>query len=322
MAIRVHEYSIGLDTKDQNANLNFISHAHTDHTSSLRKKSITLCSQITRELIEVRSRYGVNMAEMPRGVSLLSSGHMLGSKQLYIDSDVDGYSMVYTGDYQMQRSFASEQIEVKQADVVMMDSTYPYSNIVFDDRSDVVTSIQRYVKYKEMMGCVVFGAYSAGKAQELIGICNEIGIAPVVDCKIARMSEVYNRNGFSLRFEEADDIENHFDGSAIIVTMSRLEDAKMLAVQKNKRVFTAVATGFAKMMRFQTDVQFALSDHADFNQALEYASQSCPKIIYTYGSGAASMAKNLKAHGYKASVIDVRSDIAEHKISILRERND
>ena len=45
----------------------------------------------------------------------------------------------------------------------MMDSTYPYPNIVFDDRSEVVTSMQRYIKYKEMMGCVVFGAYSAGK---------------------------------------------------------------------------------------------------------------------------------------------------------------
>ena len=93
-------------------------------------------------------------------------------------------------------------------------------------------------------------------------------------------------------------------------------------MQKNKKVFTAVATGFAKMMKFQTDVQFALSDHADFSQALEYASQSSPKIIYTYGSSAATMAKNLKAHGYNASAIDVRSDMAEHKISILKERVD
>ena len=99
------------------------------------------------------------MAEKPKGISLLSSGHMLGSKQLYIDSEVDGCSIVYTGDYQMQRSFASEPVEVRQADVVMMDSTYPYPNIVFDDRSDVVTAMQRYIKYKEMMGCVVFGGH-------------------------------------------------------------------------------------------------------------------------------------------------------------------
>ena len=65
-----------------------------------------------------------------------------------------------------------------------------------------------------------------GKAQELIGICNDIGIEPVVDSKVARMTDVYNRNGFSLRFEEADDIENHFDSSVVIVTMSKLGRCK------------------------------------------------------------------------------------------------
>ena len=97
----------------------------------------------------------------------------------------------------------------------------------------------------------------------------------------------------------------------------------MLAVQKNKKVFTAVASGFARMMRFQTDVQFALSDHDRLQPGPGDASQSSPKIIYTYGSSAATMAKNLKAHGYNASpAIDVRSDMAEQKSSILKERVD
>ncbi len=319
MALQVYEYSIGLDTKDPSANLNFVSHAHSDHTSAIRKNSVTLCSQITKELVEVRSRYSINMAPKPRGVSLLSSGHMLGSKQLYVESQVHGCSIVYTGDYQMQKSFACEPIEIKKADVLMMDSTYPYANIVFDDRQEVVTSIQRYIKYKGMQGCVVFGAYSMGKAQELIGICNDAGIDPVVDAKVARMTEVYNRNGFSLKFQEAENMEGHFDSSVMIVTMGKLDEARMLAAHENKRVFTAVATGFAKMQKFSTDVQFALSDHADLRQAMEYVEQAGPKIIYTYGSNSGTMAMNLRAHGYKAIPFNVKSEMAGYQLSTLKD---
>jgi putative mRNA 3-end processing factor len=319
MALQVYEYRIGLDTKDPNANVNFVSHAHSDHTSAIRKNSVTLCSQITKELVEVRSKYAINMAQRPSGISLLSSGHMLGSKQLYVESAVHGFSVVYTGDYQMQKSFASEPIEIRQADVLMMDSTYPYANVVFDEREEVVTSIQRYIKYKERMGCVAFGAYAMGKAQELIGICNDAGIEPVVDAKIARMSEVYNRNGFHLKFVEAANVEEHFDSSVMIVTMGRLEEVRALSMQKNKRVFTAVATGFAKMQKFYTDVQFALSDHADLKQAVEYASIAQPKVVYTYGSNSKTLAKNLKSHGYNALPFDVKSDMVGYQLALSKD---
>ncbi len=318
MALHVYEHRIGLDVKDPDANINFVSHAHSDHTSAIRKNSMVLCSKITKELVEVRSKYTINMAEKPSCISLLSSGHMLGSKQLYVESEVHGCSIVYTGDYQMQKSFASEPIEIRQADVLMMDSTYPYANIVFDDREEVVTSIQRYIKYKEMSGCVAFGAYAMGKAQELIGICNDAGIEPVVDAKIARMNEVYNRNGYRLRFQEVENVGNHFDSSVMIVTMGRLEEVKAMAVQRNRKVFTAVATGFARMQRFYTDVQFALSDHADFEQAVEYASQASPGMIYTYGSNSATMAKNLKSHGYNAVPFDVKAQIAGYQLALLK----
>lgn len=313
MALNVYEYNIGLDTRDPSANIDFVSHAHSDHTSAIRKNSITLCSQITKELVEARSRYPLNVAQIPRNVSLLSSGHMLGSKQLFVESQVHGCSIVYTGDYQMQKSFASEPIEIKQADIVMMDSTYPYANIIFDDRSEVVTSIQKYVHYKERMGCVVFGAYSMGKAQELIGICNDIGFEPVVDPAVAKMTNIYNRNGFRLKFQEAQSMDAHFDSSVMIVSMHRLDEMRFLAAGKKKNVFTAVATGFAKMQKFGTDVQFALSDHADFEQALQYAAAANPKIIYTYGSNSGVMARNLRSHGYKANAFNVKSGNIEYQ---------
>lgn len=317
MALHVYEHRIGLDVRDIDANINFVSHAHSDHTSGIRKNSFTLCSEITKDLVEVKSKYSLKMAEKPACVSLLNSGHMLGSKQLYINSDVHGCSVVYTGDYLLQKSFASEPIEIKQADVLLMDSTYPYANVIFEDRQEVVTSIQRYIKYKEMTGCVVFGTYSSGKAQELIGICNDMGVEPVVDSAIAKMTNVYNKHGFRLKFNESETIGNCFDSSAVIVSMSKLDYVRSAAAMENKRIFTAVATGFAKMQKFRTDVQFTLSDHADFRQALEYISQARPKIVYTYGSGAMAMAKNLKANGVNAQTFDIRSQVGAYQLTLI-----
>ncbi|MDE1768164.1 MAG: hypothetical protein KGH64_02650 [Candidatus Micrarchaeota archaeon] len=307
LALHVHGYRVGLDTKDPDANINFVSHAHTDHMSGIRKNADIICSQITKELAEVRSKRKINAVGMPECMSMLNAGHMLGARQLYIESEGLGCSIVYTGDYLIQRSSTSEPIEIRNVDVLLMDSTYPFANIVFDDREETITSIERYIQYKSKIGCVVFGAYSAGKAQELISICNGIGIDPVVDGKIARVTEIYNAHGYRLSFQESDANSSDFGSSAMIVSLSSLDYMKAQASNRGKQVFTAVATGFAKTMRFNTDIQFALSDHADLEQALDYISQAAPKFIYTYGQNAATMAKNLKAHGHRAQEFDVRS---------------
>ncbi len=318
MALSVWDFKVYLDVKDKDANLNFVSHAHSDHTSAVRKKNMILCSRVTKDLVEQRLGYQINLAETPKNVQMLNAGHMLGSRQLYLESCVHGASIVYTGDYLLQKTFASEPIEIKQADILMIDSTYPDAEVVFDDREEVVTSIQRYVTYKARSGCVLFGAYSMGKAQELIGICNDIGIEPVVDDKVAAMTRIYNKHGFSLRFQEAAALSDHFNNDAMIVTMNKLDYAKAIGVTKGTNVYSAVATGFAKMQRFNTDVQFALSDHADFPQAIEYVERSRAKTIYTYGSSAHVMAKNLKEKGYNAAPFDVRVDPSQMALAVFK----
>ena len=51
-----------------------------------------------------------------------------------------------------------------------------------------------------------------------------------------------------------------------------------------------------------TDVQFCLSDHADYAQSVEYIDACEPRLVYTYGKGAspAIMANSLDREGYNA----------------------
>ncbi|MHB1830568.1 MAG: MBL fold metallo-hydrolase [Candidatus Micrarchaeaceae archaeon] len=313
MAVYVGDSRIGLDMKDNDANVHFVSHAHSDHTGGVRKTSSILCSGITKDLIETRIKYEVKVAEKPSGVEMLDSGHMLGSKQLYVEQD-SGASLVYTGDYQMQKSPVAEKIEIRHADILIMDSTYPFPNVVFDSKEEVIANMQSYIKKKGEIGSILFGAYSMGKAQELIRICNEIGIAPLVDPNIEKMNKVYLKHGIPLDYHTKDFASGiggeEFAYQVWIVSMHLMDNVRRAVSATGRQVFTAVATGFARMRRFNTDVQFALSDHADFVQAVEYIDRCNPKFIYTCGSGCDTFAKNLKANGYNANPINRDSNIS------------
>lgn len=299
MVVGLAGHRIALDMHEDGADINFVSHAHSDHISGLRKNKAAIASAATKELLAARSKR-MELIPVPKGAELLNAGHMLGSRQLYIDSDDNGNSVLYSGDYQMQKCYAAESIETRRADILIIDSTYPHPGVVFDDREEVVSAIQYYSRYKTERGIVLFGAYSMGKSQELVRILNEKGMAPAVDEHVAKINRVYESFNVKLDYECFGEQmpQGNFVG---IVSSSRLSEWKTrIEKATGRRVFTAVATGFAKMFRFDTDVQFALSDHADFKQAIEYISMCAPREIYTRGSGARLFAANLKSAGYAA----------------------
>ncbi len=309
MSLNLSGYRISLDCFEPEANVNFVSHAHTDHTSGLGKGRKVLASSATIELIGVReSGKKIEPLEIPERARLLNAGHILGSRQLYLESEEIGASVIYSGDYQMQRSVAAEPIETKQADILIIDSTYPERETVFKDREETTKEIQDFISSKLESGIVLFGSYALGKAQELTKIANELGVAPVVDRKIHLINKVYERYGMPLGYssfykdepEFEDAVGSNFVGITNVFSLQGL--ASRLRMAYGKRVYTAVATGFARSFASSTNAQFELSDHADYKQALEYIQQCSPRMVYTRGSALCSalLASNLRADGYDA----------------------
>ena len=119
------------------------------------------------------------------------------------------------------------------------------------------------------------------------------------------------------------DIETSIDEGCFaepvwISSMHKMDSVKNLVHSMNRQVFTAVATGFARMQKFNTDVQFALSDHADFKQATDYIGQCNPKYIYTCGSNSETFSRNLKAYGYDAKSLKLTANITELLVNYVR----
>jgi putative mRNA 3-end processing factor len=301
------DYSIALDSRDDEANVNFVSHAHADHISGLRSAKKALASVITKDIVESRSSLSMDLIEEPECVELLNSGHILGSRQLFIQNDLYGYSMLYSGDYQMDEPILAEKLEIKRADVLIIDSTYPYPEVKFENKNEVIDAIQFYARKKTERGHVVFGSYTVGRAQELVKILNDAGMIPAVDEKIAAVNKVYEKHGVRLEYVPLEQPEN---SPIAIVGQARLNITRdAIKARSAKRVYTAVASGWAKIFRFDTDVQFNLSDHADFSQALEYINACSPKIIFTFGPNARLFAKHLAMRGYDARPLGRTSEV-------------
>jgi putative mRNA 3-end processing factor len=305
--MNIDDYALSLDRKEKGSTIDFVSHAHSDHIAAAKSSKRILASSVTKELLQtINAIEPQEEIEVPHSLSMINAGHILGSKQIVMNDESKGVRTVYTGDFQMQKSRTCEMIDVVQADAVIMDSTYFQPDVVFDERQEVEETIRYWTDMKLNDGIVLFGTYALGKAQELVSILNGNGILPIVTKKISRVNNVYKKNGVKLDYASAyegkDDYQTLLRGNFVgIVENSLLNSmAVTLAELYNKKVYTAVATGFAKMMKFNTDIQFPLSDHADFKQCMDYINATGAKKVFTYGSNKLDLASSLVDKGYDA----------------------
>jgi putative mRNA 3-end processing factor len=324
--INSNNLRISLDRKEPGSDIDFISHAHTDHLAAAKSSNMVLASEQTIQLIEHARNIKITSNRANSGkFELIEAGHMLGSRQLLMDDAVSGKRITYTGDFQLVGSKTSMPIDVRSTDVLIMDSTYESPKIMFENKYDVETLIQDWTNKMLGKGIVLFSAYAMGKAQELIAVLNEAGIKPVVSKKISKVSAVYKDYGIKLDYCSAYD-ENSGYGEIIkgnFVGITEARDINMLKAclhfAHNKNVFTAMATGFAKIFRFNTDVQFPLSDHADFRQSVRYIEDTGAREILTYGPNASAFARNLGEEGYNAIPFNTSSfalDIANRECAL------
>lgn len=304
--LTANKMRISLDRREPSADLDFVSHAHTDHIAAVKSSKSVVASEQTVQLIEGLLGRELKTKEIPESMRLLSAGHMLGSKQLCVDDSETGKRTVYTGDFQLAPSRTADRIEIVDTDTLIMDSTYCSPHIKFDDKADVEWAIQKWTRDRLDRGSVLFGVYAMGKAQEVISVLNAAGITPVVSQKISRISGVYVRNGVGLRYhsrhDDPEECARELKGRFVGITERRdlAEFGAEMSQRRGDRVFTAVATGWSQAFRFDTDVQFGLSDHADFAQCVDYINSSGAKEVLTYGSNAGEFAANLSAEGHNA----------------------
>jgi len=280
----------------------FVSHAHSDHSSFLKKSKGVIATSATLDLLDAHA-----LKTESSEITLLNSGHVLGGAQLHVEQD--GFSFTYSSDFKLEDSLTLKGAETRESDVLLMEATYGLPQYSFPKREDAYSEIASWVKREHDAGKIVLlGGYALGKAQELIKCLNEYaGITPLVSEEIGRVNAIYAKHGISLSALKISSDEGQGELKTNFVAVLPMHSVKQelasaLSHAYKKSVSTAIATGWASY-RPGSRV-FCLSDHADFNDLVEYAERSRAKKIFTTHGFAEEFARDLRKRGLNAQPLE------------------
>jgi len=224
----------------------FVSHAHSDH---IAPHAEIIVSERTARLMQARMPGQRNEHVLPFGekrtvhdipVTLLAAGHIFGSAQIFVQTESD--SLLYTGDFKLRRGKSAEAAEWKQADTLIMETTYGLPRYRLPPTDQVVAQIVAFCCETLDEGEIpVLLGYSLGKAQEILCALEGAGLRPMLHGSVYAMTRIYEQFGQSFcQFERYN--ANATAGKVLICPPS-VNGSRMLANIARKRV--AMVSGWA-----------------------------------------------------------------------------
>jgi len=286
--------------------LAFVSHAHSDHIA--RHREVLMTAATARFMHE---RLGGKRAEHIAAfretrefaagrVTLLPAGHILGSAQLYFETDAG--SLLYTGDFKLAPGLASERCEWCRADTLVMETTFGLPRYVMPPRAEVGTRIVNFCRETFDADAVpVLLGYSLGKAQEILRIIFDAGLTPMLHESVWKMTAIHRElcadfpaGGVRFRASSA-------KGHVVVFPPNASNSPELEKIGARR---TAILTGWAldpgAKYRARCDEAFPLSDHADYGELLRYVELVQPKRVLTVHGFAAEFAADLRRRGIEA----------------------
>ncbi|MEY4299634.1 MAG: hypothetical protein RIR25_870 [Verrucomicrobiota bacterium] len=283
----------------------FVSHAHSDHTG---KHGETVLSSGTSHFM--RARIGPSAREHVlefgdthelRGArfTLLPAGHVRGSAQLHLETE-DG-SLLYTGDFKLRPGLSSEGIEWRGAETLIMETTFGKPQYIFPPTEQVLSDVIAFCRDALDNGSVpVLLGYSLGKAQEILCAVAAAGLRPMLHGAVAKMTRIYSQliPGFpDFADYKASEVAGH-----VLICPPSVRGSAMVQNITRRRV--AVLTGWAldpsAVHRYRVDAAFPLSDHAGYDELLQYIDLVRPKRVLTLHGYASEFARDLRRRGIEA----------------------
>jgi len=269
----------------------FITHAHFDHAQGFGFRELQKVStEETARIVTTYRKEVDNWKSLPLQkrvkiddleVVSHNAGHVLGSA-LYEVITPEG-NIVYTGDLQFKDSFTMNAAEPISCDVLIIESTFGSPSFRFPEREIVAQEMVEWALKTVGNGKVpTFKTDSLGNAQEITKAFNIHSKLPVtVHWRIAQINEIYNACGEHLDFlhaksEEASEVIS--SGECVFVAPKNLNLTAHLELEPG------LVSGWALWSRKEENA-FALSDHADFNQLLEFVRACRPEAVLTCFGG-------------------------------------
>jgi DNA ligase-1 len=285
--------------------LAFVSHAHSDH---IAPHDEIIVSERTARLMRARLPGERHEHVVPFGettnvrgldITLLPAGHIFGSAQFFLETSVS--SLLYTGDFKLRPGRSAEPAEWRQADTLIMETTYGLPRYRLPPTEEVVAQIVAFCRDAlDDQAVPVLLGYSLGKAQEILCSLAGAGLTPMLHGSVFRMTRIYEQ--FGQAFCDYERYDAKAVAGKVLICPPSANRSRMLEKIPRKRV--AMISGWAvdpnARYRYQVDEAFPLSDHADYTDLLRYVELVQPRRVLTLHGFAAEFARDLRERGIEA----------------------
>jgi Cft2 family RNA processing exonuclease len=129
--------------------------------------------------------------------TLLPAGHVLGSSQVLVERD--GLRLLYSGDFKLRPSRASEEATVPAADILVMETTFGRPQYKFPETEEVLGDIRRWCSaVLRTGGTPVLFCYSLGKGQEVLAGLDGVDFPIYLHEKHFAMANLYRQFGVAM----------------------------------------------------------------------------------------------------------------------------
>jgi DNA ligase-1 len=283
----------------------FISHAHSDHIAPhdeiiiSERTSRLLQSRLPGPRTEHVLSFGEQQTVHGLDIMLLPAGHIFGSAQFFLS--LDDETLLYTGDFKLRPGKSAEKAQWRQADTLIMETTFGLPRYRFPPTQQVIEQIVSFCHETIQAGSVpVLLGYSLGKAQEILCSLDGAGLTPMLHGAVYQMTRIYEQFGQSfckyVRYN-ANDV-----AGKVLICPPSANASHMLEKIGRKRV--ALISGWAvdpnAVYRYGVDTAFPLSDHADYDDLIRYVDLVQPSRVLTLHGFAAAFAGDLRGRGIEA----------------------
>jgi len=293
----------------------FISHAHSDHTAPHREVILTegtsrlmkarLGGKRVEHILSFREARDFDGPGAPYRITLLPAGHILGSAMSFIEWG--DQSLLYTGDFKLRPGLAAEVCDPTMArgcDFLLMETTFGRPQYRFPPAAEVLLEITEFCRTTLREGATpLLLGYSLGRIQELLRGLADAGLPLVIHAAAHKMTAVYSEMGCD--FPAYTSVEDNDPTGKVVMCPANAMKAVVNRISGVVRI--AAVTGWAMdrscRYRYRADAAFALSDHADFPELVEFVRQVEPKQVFTLHGFASEFAQTLRDIGYDAQAL-------------------
>lgn len=295
--------------------LSFVTSANVENVPESAKiiatpETVKILGKKIRSSDVLSSPYGRRFTLGSHSIELIPSGHMLGAAQVVVEKD--GKRLVYAGSFKLKNPPSARHAEIRRCDTLVVNCSYGAPKLVFPRPEAVMRSVLEFVNeafFEDKTPVVLVNP--VGKAQDLAIFLGERNVELVLHPSIAKVLGAYGELGVGI--PEHGGVRRKRFRNRVLLAPFHYRDSAVVEGLERKKVAAvsggSMENGTLVRSAFRAEVAFPLTNHAGYDEILDYLSISRPEELVLEGNFTEQLLKTLRSDGWNVRPVKKPSQL-------------